>query len=440
MVVVIKHLIKNLNLKKSNKFALFCFLCYNITMQKHFDVIVVGGGASGMMASVFSARNGNATLVIDHNEKLGKKLYITGKGKCNLTNNSSVENHLNNIVTNSKFMFSSLNAFTPQDAIEFFEENGLPVRTERGNRVFPKSDKASDVIKTLEKAMRNYGVSVSLNEQILNISKQNNIFNILCKNNINYTCNSLIVATGGVSYAGTGASSFGYEVAKNFGHSIVDAKSALCPIVVKENIEELNGLSLRNVTLTYQLGKKTLTEFGDLLFTFNSLTGPIALTLSSKINKVNIKGTKLYLDLKPALSEEKLDEKFQREFVESAKKDFRNYLNSLLPASFIEFFMKKTKIKNKKMSEFTKQDRLTLINTLKKFDFSCVSLDNINVSIVTSGGVDVKNINAKTCESKLVKNLYFVGEVLDVDALTGGYNLQIAWSTGYVAGNSINVN
>ncbi len=406
-------------------------------MQTNYDVIVIGGGASGMMTSIFSARGGNSTLVLDHNEKLGKKLYITGKGKCNLTNNSPIETHLLNTITNSKFMFSALNQFSPQDTMAFFEENGLKLRTERGNRVFPDSDKASDVIKTLERTMQRYDVEVSLNQEIKSVKKENNKFHILCDNNINYTCSSLIVATGGMSYAGTGASGLGYHIAKQFGHSLVEPKSALCPIVVSDDISELNGLSLKNVTLTYVYGKKEFNEFGDLLFTFNSLTGPIALTLSSKINKLDIKNTKLFLDLKPALSEQKLDEKFQREFVEFAKKDYRNYLSSLLPASFIEFFMRKTKIKNKKMSDFTKNDRLTLINTLKKFDFSIKSLDNINVSIVTSGGVDVKEINAKTCESKLVENLYFIGEVLDVDALTGGFNLQIAWSTGFVAGNNV---
>ncbi len=406
-------------------------------MKNDYDVIVIGGGASGMMASIFAARNGNSTLVLDHNEKLGKKLFITGKGKCNLTNNSSIENHLNNTITNSKFMFSALNQFSPQDTMAFFEENGLKLRTERGNRVFPDSDKSSDVIKTLEKTMQRYGVVVSLNQEIVKVYKENSLFYILCNNNIEYTCNSLIVATGGVSYAGTGASGLGYKIAKNFGHNIIEPKSALCPIIVNENIEELNGLSLRNVTLSYKNGKKVYEEFGDLLFTFNSLTGPIALTLSSKINKLNISNTKLFLDLKPALSVEKLDAKFQREFVEYAKKDYRNYLSRLLPASFIDYFIKKTGIKNKKMSEFTKADRVNLINTLKKFDFSINSLDNINVSIVTSGGVDVKEINAKTCESKITSNLYFVGEVLDVDALTGGFNLQIAWSTGYVAGNNV---
>ena len=389
-----------------------------------------------MMASIFSARNGNSTLVLDHNEKLGKKLFITGKGKCNLTNNSPIETHLNNIITNSKFMFSALNQFSPQDTMEFFEENGLKLRTERGNRVFPDSDKSSDVIKTLEKTMNRYGVIVSLNQEIKTVKKDKE-FHILCDNKIEYTCSSLIIATGGVSYSGTGATGLGYQIAKQFGHKIIEPRSALCPIVVQEDISELNGLSLRNVTLNYKNGKKEYSEFGDLLFTFNSLTGPIALTLSSKVNKLEIKNTKLYIDLKPALSEEKLDEKFQREFIEFAKKDYRNYLSSLLPASFIEFFMRKTKIKNKKMSEFTKIDRQTLINTLKKFDFSINSLDNINVSIVTSGGVDVKDINSKTCESKLIENLYFIGEVLDIDALTGGFNLQIAWSTGYVAGNCI---
>lgn len=406
-------------------------------MQTYYDVIVIGGGASGMMASIFAARNGNSCLVLDHNEKLGKKLYITGKGKCNLTNNSSIENHLNNIINNSKFMYSSLNSFTPSDTIDFFVENGLPVRTERGNRVFPESDKSSDVIKVLTKTMTRYGVAVSLNEEIKTVTKEDDTFYILCDNKKEYTCNSLIVATGGMSYPGTGASGLGYQIAKAFKHKIVEPKSALCPIIVKEDISDLNGLSLRNVELSFVLGKKKFSEFGDLLFTYNSLTGPIALSLSSKINRLDLKQAKLYLDLKPALSEQKLEEKFLREFVEFAKTDYKNYLHTLLPQSFVDYFMKHTKLKNKKMSEFTKENRQTLIRNLKYFEFQATSLESINVGIVTSGGVDVKDINAKTCMSKLVDNLYFVGEVLDVDALTGGFNLQIAWSTGYVAGNSV---
>lgn len=406
-------------------------------MKTNYDVIIIGGGASGMMASIFAARNGYETLVIDHNEKLGKKLYITGKGKCNLTNNSSVENHLEHIITNSKFMYSALNAFTPQDTINFFEENGLKTRTERGNRVFPNSDKSSDVIKTLEKLMHAYGVSITLNTNILKVSKTGETFNILCENNISYTTTRLIVATGGVSYSGTGATGFGYDLARQFGHTVVKPKSALCPIVVKEDVSSLNGLKLENVSMTVKIDKKEFSEFGDMLFTFNSLTGPIALTLSSYINKFDLTNAKLYIDLKPALSLEKLEEKFKREFIEYAKKDLKNYLFTILPHSFVDFFIEKTKLENKKVSDLNKKDRDAIINALKKFDFSIKSLDNINVSIVTSGGVEVKEINSKTCESKLVENLYFIGEVLDIDALTGGYNLQVAWSTAYLAGNNL---
>lgn len=406
-------------------------------MKTNYDVIIIGGGASGMMASIFAGRNGFSTLVIDHNEKLGKKLYITGKGKCNLTNNSSIENHLEHIVTNSKFMYSALNAFSPKDAIEFFEENGLKTRTERGNRVFPASDKSSDVIKALERTMQKYNVAVTLNTNIEKVYKKENIFYIECENNILYTASRLIVATGGVSYSGTGATAFGYKLAKKFGHTVVEPKSALCPIVTKEDVSGLNGLKLENVNMTAKIGKKEFSEFGDMLFTFDSLTGPIALTLSSYINKLDLTNAKVYIDLKPALSFEKLQEKFKREFVAYAKKDLSNYLCTLLPNRFVDFFLAKTKISNKKVSELNKNDRDTLINTLKKFDFSINSLDNINVSIVTSGGVEVKEINSKTCESKLVENLYFVGEVLDVDALTGGYNLQIAWSTAFLAGNNL---
>jgi len=406
-------------------------------MITNYDVIIIGGGASGMMASIFASRNGFKTLVLDHNEKLGKKLYITGKGKCNLTNNSSIENHLNNIVTNSKFMYSALNAFSPQDTMEFFEDNGLKLRTERGNRVFPNSDKSSDVIKTLEKTMQAYGVVVSLNNEIVEVKKEKEIFIILCDNKVKYTTNRLIIATGGVSYSGTGATGLGYIIAKQFGHNVIKPTSALCPILVKEDVSELNGLKLENVALTIGFSKKTYREQGDMLFTYDSITGPISLTLSSYINKQDLTNAKLYLDLKPALSEQKLEEKFKREFIEYAKKDLKNYLFTLLPSSFVEFFMLHTGLKNKKIADMSKLDRETLINGLKKFDFSVKSLDNVNVSIVTSGGVDVKEINARTCESKLVENLYFIGEVLDIDALTGGYNLQIAWSTAYLAGNNL---
>lgn len=401
-----------------------------------YDVIIIGGGASGMMAAIKAGERGQSVAILEHNEKLGKKLYITGKGKCNLTNNSSVETHLNNIVTNSKFMYSALNTFTPQDTIEFFENNGLKTRTERGNRVFPASDKSSDVIKVLVNCAIKNNVKTTLNTEIKTISKQSGVYTILCNSGLEYTCNSLIVATGGLSYSGTGASGIGYEIAKQFGHNIIKPKSALCPIVVKEDVSSLNGLSLRNIELTIEAENKNYSQFGDLLFTYNSLTGPTALTLSSFINKCKLNGAKASIDFKPALTKLQLEEKFKREFVDYAKKDLKNYLQTLLPSKIIDYFMQKTKLKNTKLANLTKEDRSILINYLKKFDFCIKSLDNINVGIVTSGGVDVKEINPKTCESKLEKNLFFVGEVLDVDALTGGFNLQIAWSTGYVAGVS----
>lgn len=404
--------------------------------MEHFDIIIIGGGASGMIAGITSAKRGKKVAILEHNEKLGKKLYITGKGRCNLTNFSSVENHLNNIVTNSKFMFSALNHFSAQDTINFFNSIGLKTKVERGDRVFPESDKSSDVIKVLENQLKILGVKIFYNTQIEKVTKEEDMFNIWCMSQIKYTASSLVVATGGLSYSGTGASDFGYHIAKSFGHNIVKPKPALCPIVVKEDISSLNGLSLKNVKLTIQTKTKTYSKMGEMMFTYNSLTGPIALTLSSLINKENLENTKISIDFKPALSFTQLEEKLKRESVTYAKKDLKNYLHSLLPSKIIDFFMQKAKLFNKKMADFNKVDRNNLINNLKKFDFSVKSLDNINVGIVTSGGVDVKQIDPKTCQSKLVKNLYFVGEVLDVDALTGGFNLQIAWSTGVLAGEN----
>lgn len=404
--------------------------------MEHFDIIIIGGGASGMIAGITSAKRGKKVAILEHNEKLGKKLYITGKGRCNLTNFSSVENHLNNIVTNSKFMFSALNHFSAQDTINFFNSIGLKTKVERGDRVFPESDKSSDVIKVLENQLKILGVKIFYNTQIEKVTKEENSFSIWCMSQIKYTVNSLVVATGGLSYSGTGASDFGYYIAKSFGHNIVKPKPALCPIVVKEDISSLNGLSLKNVKLTVQTKTKTYSKMGEMMFTYNSLTGPIALTLSSLINKENLEKAKISIDFKPALSFTQLEEKLKRESVTYAKKDLKNYLHTLLPSKILDFFMQKAKLFNKKMADFNKVDRNNLINNLKKFDFSVKSLDNINVGIITSGGVDVKQIDPKTCQSKLVKNLYFVGEVLDVDALTGGFNLQIAWSTGVLAGKN----
>ncbi len=402
-----------------------------------YDVVIIGGGASGMMASIFSAQRGLKTLVLEHNEKLGKKLFITGKGRCNLTNNSSIENHLNNIVVNNKFMYSALNAFSAQDVMQFFIDNGLDIKTERGNRVFPSSDKSSDVIRCLERCMKKYAVEVRLNTDVMRVIKQDGHFNIYDKYDNIYTTNSVIVATGGLSYPGTGSTGFGYKIARDFGHKIVECKSALCPILVNEDIRELNGLSLKNVSLNINIGNKKFSSQGEMMFTYNSLTGPIVLSLSSLINKLNYKNAKIFIDLKPGLTIEQLEIKLTRECVDYAKKDFKNYLHTLLPNKLVDYFYMRCGVENKKMADINRFERDKIINLLKKFDFSIKSLDNIDVGIITSGGVDVREINSKSCESKLVENLYFIGEVLDIDALTGGYNLQIAWSTAYLAANHL---
>lgn len=403
-----------------------------------YDVIVIGGGASGMMCAIQSAKRGLKVLILEHNEKLGKKLYITGKGRCNLTNDSSVENHLNNIVTNNKFMYSALNVFSAQDAIDFFSKY-VKLKTERGNRVFPFSDKSSDIIKALTKYLDEFKVDVRLNSDVLDVSNNNGIFYIKCSNNIKHTTYNVVVATGGVSYPATGSTGFGYKIAKKFSHTIIETKGALIPIKVNEDISSLNGLSLKNVRLSVKIGKTNFSEFGEMMFTYNSLTGPIALTISSKINKFDIKNLPISIDFKPALSIEELTNKFIREFKENAKRELKTYLYSVLPRLFVEYLFDKNYVINKKISEINREERTKLINLIKKFDFSIKSLDNIETGIITSGGVDTHEINSKTCESKLVSGLYFVGEVLDVDALTGGYNLQIAWSTGFLAGNSIKV-
>ena len=403
-----------------------------------YDVIVIGGGASGMMCAIQSAKRGLKVLILEHNEKLGKKLYITGKGRCNLTNDSSVENHLNNIVTNNKFMYSALNVFSAQDTIDFFSKY-VKLKTERGNRVFPFSDKSSDIIKALTKYLDEFKVDVKLNSDVLDVSNNNGIFYIKCSNNIKHTTYNVVVATGGVSYPGTGSTGFGYKIAKKFSHTLIEPKGALIPIKLNEDISSLNGLSLKNVRLSIKIGKTNFSEFGEMMFTYNSLTGPIALTISSKINKFDIKNLPISIDFKPALSIEELTNKFIREFKETAKRELKTYLYSVLPRLFVEYLFDKNYVINKKISEINRDERTKLINLIKKFDFSIKSLDNIEAGIVTSGGVDTHEINSKTCESKLVSGLYFVGEVLDVDALTGGYNLQIAWSTGFLAGNSIKV-
>lgn len=403
-------------------------------MEK-FDVVIIGGGASGLICSILASKQGANVLLLDGNEKLGKKLFITGKGRCNLTNNSSVETHLANIVNGEKFMNSALRQFSPQNCIDFFENNGCKLKTERGNRVFPESDKSSDVIKTLSNLVNENNVCVKLNHLVQDVNKLGDEFEIKCVNGEKYTASSLVVATGGKSYSATGSTGFGYYIAKKFNHNVIDYKPALVPIIFKESTKDIEGLSLKNVVCSIEIdGKIIKSEFGEMLFTDEGVSGPIVLTLSSYVNRYDLSKAKLLIDFKPALSEDTLDAKFVREFNENPLKNLSNYLKTLLPSNFVKRFMAKLNIQDKKLSLITREERKRLIYIIKRFDFSVKMLDNIEKAIITSGGVDLKEINPKTMESKKVSNLYFVGETLNVDALTGGFNLQIAFSTGYGAG------
>lgn len=401
----------------------------------NYDVVIIGGGASGMMAGISAGSTGAKVLILEKNEKLGKKLYLTGKGRCNITNHSDIDNHIKNIVSNPKFMMSALHTFSPNDVYGFFEQNGLSLKVERGNRVFPNSDKSSDVIKVLKSALEKAKVDVHLSEELNSVRHKGNKY-ILCTNVDTYTTHSIIIATGGVSYPTTGSTGFGYGIASQFAHKIVPTRAGLSAIDLIEPLSDCVGLTLKNVGISITLNGKRYNEFGDLLFTHNGISGPTVLTLSSKINRCDITNNTLSIDLKPALTLEQLNEKILREQPSFKNKFLDKYLCTLMPKSLVKYFMSNTRLPNIKMAELSKNLRLDVINGLKRFDLMLKNIDNIDNAIITAGGVDTKDINPKTMESKLQSGLYFAGEVLDVDALTGGYNLQIAWSTGFVAGKN----
>lgn len=403
-------------------------------------VIVIGGGAAGLMAAYAAAKNGNKVDLIEKNEKLGKKIYITGKGRCNLTNNVHPAEFLTNIVHNQKFLTSAIYSFSSEATMAFMEENGTHVKCERGNRVFPVSDHASDITKALESACKKFGVSFHLNEKVNDIyNLQSNMFNIITNRGA-YICDKVIVCTGGLSYPSTGSDGDGYRFAKIQGHEITPCVPALTGINLKGNdFIPMQGLSLKNVSLIAMWNEKIIfNEFGEMLFTHYGISGPLVLTLSSVIARTSVRDVELFLDLKPALSEEKLNERILRDFKESQNKSISNTLTTLLPGKLISSVLKQAHIlPEKKVNVVTKEERLTLIKALKRYRMQPESLRGFEEAIITSGGIDVKQINPKTMESKLTEGMYFCGEVLDVDAYTGGFNLQIAFSTGYAAGNSI---
>ncbi len=389
-----------------------------------------------MMAS-YSASKLNKVILLEKNSKLGKKLYITGKGRCNLTNDVGVQEFLDNVISNPKFLYGSLNSLSPSMAMELFEGNGLSLKVERGKRVFPLSDKASDVTKTLEKMLLKNGVDIRLDITVKDILVENGqVIGVLTEKG-KILGDAVVICTGGVSYPLTGSTGDGYKFAKLTGHNVIAPKPALVGIeIVGGWYKSLQGLALKNVTLTAKKGEKTLfSEFGEMLFTHYGVSGPIVLSCSSVINKHNLNDVKLYIDFKPALDEQTLENRLIREFKDENRKNLASAMRSLLPKNLVDTVMKTAGVNgNRSCSEVTAEMRKNIIKALKEFSFKLQSLRPIDEAIVTSGGVDVKTLNPKTLESKLVKGLFFAGEVLDVDAYTGGFNIQIALSTGYLAG------
>lgn len=392
------------------------------------------------MAAYSAAKKGNSVTVLEKNEKAGKKIYITGKGRCNVTNDTCPEDFFENVVHNPKFLKGCIYNLSPEKMMRFLEEGGLALKTERGNRVFPLSDKASDVTKCLENYCRNEGVRFCFSENVLSVSKVGESF-IVKTENKTYMSKSVVVATGGVSYPGTGSTGDGYKIAQSLGIKVVPPKPALCGICCDmKPLRELQGLSLKNVQLSaFNKEKKLIRSFfGEMLFTHYGISGPIVLSLSSVLNDIPLQSVRLQIDLKPALSEEILDQRILRDFDKHQNKQICHALRDLLPKNLILPILRQASILYTKPVNLVKrEERAALVQALKGFGVRPLSLRPISEAIVTAGGVDVSEINPKDMQSKRVKGLYFCGELLDVDAFTGGYNLQIAFSTGYAAGSNI---
>ncbi len=418
---------------------------------------VIGGGAAGLMAAYAAAENGHQVTLIEKNEKLGKKIYITGKGRCNFTNDVSADEFLNFVVRGKKFLTGAIYAFPPKKTIEFMENYGLPVKIERGNRAFPVSDHASDVTKTLEKACKSVGVKIILEEKVEKIESimpeiipmrdidDSTLSNIIPTSRIvtnrnEYVFDEIIVATGGISYPSTGSTGDGYLFARQSGHNVTDLKAGLCGLNLEGDFfKELQGLTLKNVTLRVKNSQKTVCEeFGEALFTHFGVSGPIVLSTSSMINRLPLGQLDVRLDFKPALDENTLDKRLLRDFEKYKNKQICNALHELLPQKLIACVLSVAKISaTKSVNVLTKEERGCLIKAIKEFPLKIRSLRGFEEAIITSGGIDLAEINPKTMESKRRQGLRFCGEVLDVDAFTGGFNMQIAFATGYAAGKSI---
>lgn len=405
------------------------------------NIIVVGGGASGMMAAITAAEMNHKVMLLEKNDRLGKKLFITGKGRCNLTNACDDTRFFSAVVTNSKFMYSSFYTFDNHRTVDFFESLGLRTKVERGDRIFPASDRSSDVIGVLKtKIHRDPNIQVRRSSPVADIIYgQNQVQGVILQDGERILADCVILATGGKSYPLTGSNGDGYRFASKAGHTIKEPMPSLVPFELQEDFcKELMGLSLRNVALVINAGKKCIfKEQGELLFTHFGISGPLVIKASAYMHKYLEKSVSMYIDLKPAMDMQMLDDRLLRDFKKYANKDFRNALGDLLPIKMIEIIIKRSGIDPyKKVNSITREERLHLISCIKEFNITFHGLRGFDEAIITKGGINVKEIDPSTMESKLVKNLYFAGEILDVDALTGGFNLQIAWSTGRLAGLS----
>lgn len=407
-------------------------------------VIIIGAGAAGIMAAVSSALNGHTVSIYEKNDRIGRKLYITGKGRCNITNAADMKTIMENVVNNSKFLYSAFKQFDNQDVVEMLENAGCPTKVERGNRVFPVSDKSSDVIKAFQKILSELSVEVNLKAEVSSLIIEDSICKGIKLADKSIYADAVIVATGGRSYPGTGSTGDGYRFAKNSGHKVGKLYPSLVPFTLeeKEEIKQLQGLSLKNVAVEIYDGDKNIyKDFGEMLFTHFGISGPTLISASSyAVERIidDKKKLRIVIDLKPALDNEKLDARLLRDFESAKNKQLKNVLPELLPIKLIPEVLRQADLKEDiKICNITRKERLKLLYALKNLSYTIDGVRGFEEAIITKGGVDVSDINPKTMESRLITSLYFVGEVLDIDALTGGYNLQVAWSTGYVAGGNI---
>ena len=402
-------------------------------------VVVIGGGPAGMMSAIVAAARGKSVILIEKNDSLGRKLLITGKGRCNITNDCDISDFIPNVPVNGNFLYSAFYSFTNRDLISMLEKAGLQTKVERGGRVFPVSDKAIDVLNALKRLLKHYGVRV-VRAEVNDIKVSSSCKEVVVNGNRVVRCNSVIIATGGISYPKTGSTGDGYRFAGKLGHTVTELKGSLVPLNIKSPyIPKLRGLALKNTAVkVYRDSQQIYDDFGEMLFTHYGVSGPVILSASSHMRNFKNHTYELIIDLKPALDNDTLDKRILRDFIKEKNKMFINSLDDLLPKKMIPVVVEMTGIDpQKQVNEITREERKTLLTTLKKMRFKVDSLRPVSDAIITSGGVSVKEINPKTMESKLCPGVYFAGEVIDVDAYTGGFNLQIAFSTGYLAGKNV---